>query len=235
MKGKKRALCLGVIALLAGLSAPVAKADLYIEAENVSTNIPNVPDGTAIQKNYFNSSRSRIEMGYGKVIILDYKALKMYSLVPKTKTYTERYLGEVPVLRDLTAKNKRKMEAMLGALLAIQVTPTDELKTIAGYKCRKYNLNLALLNGEYWVSKDVKGYQELKALGAKIGSIADGNPMLRQINIAGMVEKLDGFPVYTVNYMMGGKVESTLKKVEQKTLDPALFVVPEDYTLAKRK
>ena len=59
--------------------------------------------------------------------------------------------------------------------------------------------------------------------------------MLRQINIKGIVEKLDGFPVYTVNHVMGGKMESTLKRVEQKTLDPSLFVIPDDYTLAKSK
>jgi hypothetical protein len=37
-----------------------------------------------------------------------------------------------------------------------------------------------LEDGEYWVSKDVKGYQELKTLGAKVASVVDNNPMLRQ-------------------------------------------------------
>jgi len=85
-------------------------------------------------------------------------------------------------------------------------------------------------DGEYRVSKDVKGYQELKTLGAKAASIMDRNPMLKQFNIAGMSEKYDGFPVYTVSHVMGGTVQRTLKNIEQKPLDPALFSVPKDYT-----
>ncbi len=236
MKGKKWALCLCIMALFAGLFAPSAKADLYFESENVSTNMPNQPNGTSIQKNYFTSNRSRIEMGNGKVFILDYNAMKMFSLDSRSKTYSELNLGDVPgVPRDMPAANKQKMGEMMGAMLAIHITPTDEFKTIEGYQCRKYNANLAVINGEYWVSKDVKGYRELKAMGAKLGAITERNPMLRQINIAGMVEKLDGFPVYAVNHIMGGTVESTLKKVEQKTLDPGLFVVPKDYALKKKK
>ena len=235
MKWKKWALCLCVMALFAGLFTPLSKADLYFEAENVSTNIPNQPNGTAVLKNYFTSNRSRFETGNGKVIILDYKTLKMYSLAPETKTYTEQNLGDVPGLPDMPAANKQKMAEMMGVLLAVQITPTNELRTIGGYNCRKYNLNLAIMNGECWVSKDVKGYRELKALGARVGTIAERDPMLRQINIAGLVEKLDGFPVYMVNHVLGGRIESTLKKVEQKALDPSLFVVPKDYALAKSK
>ena len=236
MNGKKWALCLCIMALFAGLFAPSAKADLYFESENVSTNIPNQPNGTAIQKNYFTSNRSRFEMGNGKVFILDYKAMKMFSLDSKAKTYTELNLGQVPGLpENMPAANKEKVGELMGAILAIHITPTNEVKTIEGYQCRKYNANFAGMNGEYWVSKDVKGYQELKAVGSKLGAIAERYPMLRQINIAGMVEKLDGFPVYAVNHVMGGTVESTLKKIEQKTLDPGLFVIPKDYALKKKK
>jgi hypothetical protein len=96
------------------------------------------------------------------------------------------------------------------------------------------NVNLVMVNGEYWVSKDVKGYKELKAMGTKVASIVDHNPMLSELNIPAMVEKLDGFPVYTVNHVMGGTVQSTLKKIEQKPLNPALFRIPKDYTLVQK-
>ena len=84
-------------------------------------------------------------------------------------------------IQDMPANNKQKMAEMMGAMLAIQaiqaiqITPTDELKTIEGYHCRKYNVNLAIINGEYWVSKDVKGYRELKALCTRVGTIAERN------------------------------------------------------------
>jgi hypothetical protein len=34
---------------------------------------------------------------------------------------------------------------------------------------------------------------------------------------------------------MGGTLESTLKKIEQKSLDPALFIVPKDYAMKKSR
>ena len=52
--------------------------------------------------------------------------------------------------------DNKKMAEIIGAVMATQVTPTDEMKTIAGYKCRKYNVRIAVMNVEYWVSKDVR-------------------------------------------------------------------------------
>jgi len=60
-----------------------------------------------------------------------------------------------------------------------------------------------------------------------VGAIAERNPMLRQIDFTGIVEKLGGFPVYTVNHVMGGTLESTLKKIEQKSLDPGAVYRPQ--------
>ena len=235
MRIKKWALCLGIMALFTGLCAPSTNADLYWEAETVSTNIPDQPDGASIQKNYFTSNASQVELGDTKVIIVDYNAMELYSLDTRAKTFSELNLNELPGLPGVAASDKKKMAEIMGAVMGTQVTPTDELKTIAGYKCRKYNVRMAMMNGEYWVSKDVRGYQELKALGAKVGAIAERNPMLRQIDFAGIVEKLGGFPVYTVNHVMGGTVASTLKKIEQKSLDPALFIVPKDYAMKKSR
>ena len=232
---KKWGLCLGIVALFTGLCTPSANADLYCETENVSTNIPNQPDGTSILKYYFTHNASRVQLGDTKVIIVDYNAMQLYSLDTKAKTFTEMNLSELPGLPGVAAADKKKMAEMMGAVMGTQITPTDELKTIAGYKCRKYNVRIAIVNGEYWVSKDVRGYRELRDMGAKVGSIAERNPMLRQIDIAGMVEKLGGFPVYTVNHVMGGTVASTLKKIEQKSLDPALFIVPKDYAMKKSR
>jgi hypothetical protein len=235
MKIKKWGLCLGIVALFTGLCTPSANADLYCETENVSTNIPNQPDGTSILKYYFTHNASRVQLGDTKVIIVDYNAMRLYSLDTKAKTFTEMNLSELPGLPGVAAADNKKMAEMMGAVMGTQITPTDELKTIAGYKCRKYNVRIAIVNGEYWVSKDVRGYRELRDMGAKVGSIAERNPMLRQIDIAGMVEKLGGFPVYTVHHVMGGTVASTLKKIEQKSLDPALFIVPKDYAMKKSR
>ena len=226
------ALCLGIAALLAVFCGRSAMADLYWETESVSTNDSNHKNKVSTQKYYFTPGALRVELGGSRVYIVDYNAMELYTLDTKTKTSSEMKLNELPGI-EVSAADKNKMAEMMGAIMAIQVTPTEEWKTIAGYKCRRFNVRIAIVNGEYWVSEDVKGYRELKTLGAKVGAIAERNPMLRQIDVAGMVEKLGGFPVYTVNHVMGETVASTLKRIEQKSLDPSLFVIPGDYTSRK--
>ncbi|SPF45573.1 conserved exported hypothetical protein [Syntrophobacter sp. SbD1] len=235
MKAKKWLLCLGVASLLAGACARSATADLYWETESISTNVPHQPNGTSIQKYYFTSTASRVELGGSKVFIVDYSSMELYTLDTKAKTCTHLNLTELAGLPGMAPADKQKMAEMIGSMMGIQITRTGELKNIAGYKCRKYKVHIAMVNGEYWVSQDVKGYKELRCLGAKMGVIADRNPMLKQMHVAGIVDKLGGFPVYTVNHVMGGTVESTLKKVEEKSLDPGLFTVPKDYAIKKHK
>jgi len=235
MKINGWALCAFIMALFTGLCVPSAKADLYFETVNVSSNFPHQPKSTTMLKYYFNSRASRVEVGNGKVFILDYHAMKLFSLDSKAKTFTELNIGDnLPELSNTSGSRKQKaVDAAMNSLFATQIKPTNETKIIEGYKCRKYNVHLAMVSGEYWVSQDVKGCRELKALGAKAASVVDRNPMLREFNIVGMVEKLGGFPVYIVNHVMGGTVESTLKRIEQKPLDPALFTIPGDYALKK--
>ncbi len=228
-------MCLGVAALLSGACVRSATADLYWETESISTNVPHQPNGTSIQKYYFTPQASRVELGGGKVFIVDYSSMELYTLDTKTKTCTLLNLTELAGLPGMAPADKQKMAEMIGSMMGIQITGTGESKTIAGYKCRKYKVHIAMVNGEYWVSQDVRGYKELRSLGAKMGVIADRNPMLKQMHVAGIVDKLGGFPVYTVNHVMGGTVESTLKKVEEKSLDPGLFTVPKDYAIKKHR
>jgi hypothetical protein len=235
MKVKRWAFYLGVTALFAGLYPCSASADFYCETQSLSTNISPRLNGISIQKYYFTPDALRVELGRNKVFIVDCNTMELYSLNTKAKTGIELNLAQLPALRDASATDKKNMGEMMGALMAIQITPTDELKTIAGYKCRKYNVHIAMVDGEYWLSEDVSGFQELKTLGAKMGAIAERHPVLRQFNVAGLFDKLAGFPVYTVNHLMGGTVESTLRRIEQRPLDPGLFVVPKDYILKKSK
>ncbi len=235
MKTNKWALCLGIMVMFAGLYASAAKADIFFESEDVSTNVPNHANGASIVKNYFTSDAYRTELGDGKVVIMDYNSMKLFMLDPKAKTYREINMAERPKLPGSMGADKQKMlDNALAEPSQVQVVPTDETKTIEGYKCRKYNVKLAMSEGEYWVSKDVKGLQELKTLSAKMASAMKNNPMYKQPGFAELSEKLDGFPVYTVRHIMGGTIQATLKNIEQKSLDPALFKVPAEYTLVQK-
>ncbi|MFZ2446806.1 MAG: DUF4412 domain-containing protein [Syntrophobacteraceae bacterium] len=236
MRAGKLAVVFTFLVFFAAFAAVSAHADLYWESENVSKGIPHQPDGMKIHKNYFTATATRIDPGDGKVIIIDYTTMMGYTLNPQNRTYSQMNLGEPPPLPpDMPAAEKKKMDKMMGEMMQFNITPTNETKTIEGYKCRKYLADMVMMQGEYWVSKDVKGYQELRSMSAKMAAAAEKNPMLRQMNVAAMIEKLDGFPVQTVNSMMGGTITSTLKKVEQRSLDPALFKVPKDYKLREMR
>ncbi len=229
MKIKNLALCFGFLLCISVALQGFARADIYFENENVTTKVPHQKDGTAIQKNYLTAGASRIEMGDGKVVIVDYNSMKMYTLNPQAKTYTLVDMNEMGMPANLPAAEKEKMGKVMGSMMTINVVPTNETKTIEGYSCKKYNVTMAMIQGEYWVTQDIKGYKELKSIAEKLAAILEKNPMLRQMSVAGMVEKLNGFPVVTTNKVMGGTVVSTLKKVEQKQLDPELFKVPKGY------
>ncbi len=218
--------------ILALLFAFSARADLYFEYENVSKNIPRQQDGTRIQKNYLTSYASRIETGDGKVIIVDYNSSVLNTLSPLTRSYSQLKIDDVPgAPADASPAEKEQLGKLMGGMMQLNVSPTAETKTVDGYNCRKYLVDLAMTQGVYWVSKDVPGYSELKSIGTKLGAVSAKNPLLRQMNVAAIVDKLEGFPVQIVTNVMGGTVTSTLRKVEQKPLNPNLFIVPRDFTL----
>jgi hypothetical protein len=229
----KRWLLLAVMsAFLFGASG--AHADLYWESEQVTKGAPGQADGTRIVKNYYTSRASRIETGDCKVMIMDLDKMTMVHLNPADKTYTESNMEEFGGPRNMPGMDKAQQKKMMESMMqSMQVTPTNETKTINGYKCRKHMVSVMMVNSEYWLSKDVKGYEELKAIGAKMAKSFEKNPMLKQMNIAGMMDKLDGFPVQTVSQVMRGTITNTLVKIEKKSLGDDLFKVPAGYTMKK--
>jgi hypothetical protein len=208
----------------------LAFADLYWESEQVTQGVKGQPPGPSIMKSYYTDKASRIELADGKIMIMDYDKKLAYRLDPAAKTYSEMDMNEMggsKQMANMPAEQRKMMESMMQSM---QITPTDETKVINGYKCKKYMVNFMMMNGEYWLSKDVKGYDELKAIGAKMAKSFENNPMLKQMNIAAMMDKLDGFPVQTVTQVMGGTITNTLVKVEKKSLSGDLFQVPAGYT-----
>lgn len=86
--------------------------------------------------------------------------------------------------------------------------------------------------------EDVEGAEEamqaFKSMAKFINSLADSMPGPLGESMAenpmGLIEQIDGFPVHTVDYIDGERsAETSLKSVEDKDLDPALFAVPEGY------
>jgi len=115
---------------------------------------------------------------------------------------------------------------------SLQIDPTNETKTISGYMCRKHNVTLMLVDvGEYWLSKGVDGSKELCMIADKMANVFEKDPVLKHLNIAAMMDKLDGFPVQMVTKATGGTTTITLQSIKKKPLSKNLFKVPEGYRL----
>jgi hypothetical protein len=235
MKNRKWMLCLPLALMLFLTFTPMTYADLYWESEVVSGGMPeglpkDLPEQvrdqmseqfkakTETTKNYLTSYASRTETG-DMIIIMEFDTMTIYQLDPRAKTYTK-----LNIMAEIGQMAEEMMKDM-------KVTPTNETKEIAGYKCIKYNVAVMDMKSEHWLSKDVKGYKEFKAINEKIFK---KNPKLRQMNMGGMSGK-EGFPVQTLSNVMGMKTITTLKKIEKKSLSKTLFKVPGGYKLKELK
>jgi len=167
---------------------------------------------TETQKCYLTSYGFRTE-AKDHIVIIEYDTMIMYQLNPLEKIY-------------IKADMKAEMESMAAEMIEdSQITSTDETKKIAGYNCRKYIVTTMDTENEQWLSKEVEGYEEYKAISDKI---LQKNPEWEQMNMVGFSGK-HGFPVKTVNNMMGTTLTTTLQKIEKRSLSKELFKVPAGY------
>lgn len=227
-----------VVSVVLGLVlSSVAMADLYWESDQETKGMPGHPDEVKIIKTYLSSYASRTERE-GQITVMNFDTKVMYLINPKDKTYQRinmAEMGKMPEMKGDKGQMQQQQQMMKSMMGNMQVTPTDETRQIAGYNCRKYLVSGMMMKSDYWLSKDVKGYEEVKEIGKKVSAIFDENPMMKQMNIAGMMGQLDGFPVQTVMNIMNGTTTTTLKNIEEKSLDKSLFTVPEGYAQTQSK
>jgi len=217
------------------MTSSVATADLYWESDQETKGMPGRPDETKVIKTYLTAYASRTERE-GQITIMNFDTKIMYHINPQDKTYQQINMAEMGKPHEMKGEKGQMQQQMMKNMMGnIQVTPTEETRMIAGFNCRKYLVSGMMMNSEYWLSKDVTGYDELKEIGKKGAGIFDENPIMKQMNIAGMMSQLDGFPVQMVMNIMKGTSTTTLKKIEKKTLDKSLFAVPAGYTQTQSK
>ena len=209
--------------LISGLFIYAARADICWETETTMTNVPHNSNGSSIQKYYLTETASRLELGDKKVLILNHNSMRLYALDPKEQKFSVLDLNSLPGFPA----------GLVAALVGLRVTQTGELKTISGYRCHGWNVHLAILNGECWFSDEVGGFGEFRILGERAAAAVERSPLFKRIDIMGTFNRVAGFPVYAVYHVLGGTVAIKLIKVEQKSLDPYLFVVPKGYSPGK--
>lgn len=209
-------------------------ADLSWESEIDNKGVPGEADGVQIGKYYYTLEACRMESG-DTVTIMDFQKGTMYVLNTKDKTYQEMIPQEIP--EEMDKEEQELMKKMMeGMMESVEINPTNETKRISGYRCTKYNITMMGINNEYWLSKEVEGYDEFKKISEHMAKGFEKNPMLKQMNITGMMNKLHGFPVKTVNRIPGGgTVTTTLKRIERTSLSKDLFEVPRGYTVKQEE
>jgi len=229
-------LLLTAVLLLGSLGA--GSADLYFESQQITKGIPGQPDDTATIKQYLTTDFTMTDMG-DVLTIIDMNKKILHELDRETKTYRSTEIDKLGGMPGMGPEAKELEEnpmfkAMMESMAkSFKVTPTDEYKTIAGYNCRKFIVEVMMSTSEYWVTKEFEGYDEMKVIGEKSARLFANNPMMKQMNISGMLNSLDGYPVQTITQMMGGSIQTTLIKMERKKIDRALFAIPAGYTRAK--
>ncbi len=213
-------------------SIPV-HADLFWQNIQETKGMPGQPDEVQTVDHYFTQNASRIETG-NMATIVNFDGMNLYHLDMKAKTYNKIDLN---AMLNMAGEGKdgeafsKMMKQMMGET---KIIPTDETRKIAGYDCKKYNMQVMMVQIEYWATKDIDHYKELKEIGEKMAKGFDQNPMMQHMNLAAHIKQMDGFPVQTITRNpMGGTIISTLKHIEKKKLSNDLFQVPSDYKLTE--
>jgi len=218
-----------LICLVTLFLAPFVSADFYYESE--ISGQPGV-DGVRNAKNYISEDGMRVEAGDGNILIVNFKDAVMYKIDTAKKEYVETKFEDL--MKPLDAKNQEmadQMAKMVEQMMSsIEVNKTEEKQKINGWDCIKYNLTIMGQPSEYWISKDVKNYTDLGNYINKYKKVFEKSPMLKGIS-AGfeMQKKLDGFPIKTINKMMGMEVISTVTKIENTKIDTKYFLPAKDF------
>lgn len=200
-------------AFFAGLMP--ASADVYWEADQVVRGIPGRADKHITIRNYFTHTACRTDIGEN-ITIADFDAMTGYVINSSDRMYFKVDMYNEGIVDP-------------GLSQEIEVTPTNETRMIAGYRCRKYKVGFMGRNYDEWLSKDVPAYGELKAINDRLTPLVRQHPLFR-MNIIGRMHKLDGFPVMTVMNLEGGMVKTiTLRSVSTRRLGPSVFAAPKGY------
>ncbi|MBW1775571.1 MAG: DUF4412 domain-containing protein [Deltaproteobacteria bacterium] len=221
---------MGLVCILTvSLSGPV-HADFYFESEQSAEGVPSFPGQGKLIKTYLTAGATRTESG-DRITIMNSQTMTTYELNPSNKTYTQHDMREMQGMPKMEGTQKEQLERMMKQMAdSMKITPTKETRRIAGYDCRKYDVQFMMAKGVYWVTREIKGYDEFRKLTLDMAKAFEQNPMMKQMNVLAMMDQIDGFPVMTVMDVMGGKITTTLKMIEQKPLDKDLFEVPKGYT-----
>lgn len=217
---------------------------------------PAMGENGMSSKNYYMPKMFKDVSDRGETIIrLDKKLL--VSVNHKDKTYSEMTFDELESsmkkaggqldermkemqekLASMPEEQRKMVEKMMGDKMPgmnkeakVEVTKSDETKTISGYACTKY---LVTQDGKdfltIWGTKEVKADE---VMGKEMREFRERMSAMMPMNGKGMAEamkQLDGFPIQTE---VMGRITITVTKIEKRSTPTSAFEVPEGYKKVK--
>ncbi|HOW86251.1 MAG TPA: DUF4412 domain-containing protein [Candidatus Aminicenantes bacterium] len=248
MKTKRTCLILtlAVLALAASARADVyLKQKTHTDAFQMMGQSRPAKDGTSVIWIAENMARIDNDEGTSTLFAADKKVL--YMIDHANKQYAEMPLdfdkmmqeaaGDDPEAKEAMAKMPGLMKNMMGGMSA-KVTETGETKTINGWPCRKYlvemNMGMAgTTSSETWATEDLK-IDYLKVFTAASAMMAR---MPGFENIIQEMRKIKGFVVYQASKtkMMGSEMGSTTELLEasEKPAPAGTYDLPAGYKKVK--
>ena len=194
--------------------AEISYSDVYWESDQL-LRVPGRADRHKTVRNYFTPTACRVDIGEN-ITIADFGAMTGY-----VANSIDRMYFKVDMYNEGIVDPSLSRE--------IEAVPTDEVKHIAGYKCRKYMVTVMGRTYEEWLSKEVPAYQELRSVNESLTPFMRQHPLF-QMSIVGRMHKLDGFPVMTVMPLDGDTVRIvTLRKVSTGPISREVFKAPKGY------
>lgn len=203
----------GPVGFLLSLAAPMLWADFSYQ----STVKSGAGAGT-VSKIKVKGGRMRTDSGT-LTIITDLDAKTLTTINHTNKTYTV-----LPLDKGQSAVPKTGMPEVKA-----QVKPTGQAKRIGNYNCQQVMVTMSFaspngamsMESEMWISPDVPGNAEMRALGAKMADAGFVTSMMDEKNRAMMIDlqrqmaKLNGMPVVQIMRMKSGSDAQAKKMADQ--------------------
>jgi hypothetical protein len=173
-----------------------------------------------VSKHYLSSNAVRSEDEDG-VTIMDYESMMMYQINPGDKTYSRVDMRQVT---EMMGQN-------MGMTATSSTVDTGEKKTIGGYDCTKYVQKTDMGETVHWATKDFDAYEEFENIAENLKTLIDKNPSSKKLSMGYDFDHKNGWPVQTVQEIMGITTVTTNRNIRKDSFDKGMFAVPKGYTL----
>lgn len=155
----------------------------------------------------------------------------IYHLNHQKKSYTELSIGSNDI---------QDTASSMTADIKVKVVPTDEIRKIGNWNCRKYlqemDMGMMPMTSEIWASEDIKiPYYDFYERVSNTMMTQQPGMKMPMAGLQEEMKKIKGVPVLTVTNMTimkdtTVKTSRELLEIKEGTAPPGTFDVPQGYT-----